>query len=311
MVSVIIPNYNNQKWLRTCIESCLAQKEYLKEVIIVDDHSTDQSWSILKKIQTEYPKIIKIFKNPDKGANSARNYGFSKSTGSFIQWLDSDDSILPGKFEAQIKALNEKRADIAYSDWLLDYYVDLKKTSSELKKCKAHDDFLYQLLIDNWKTPNAYLIRRKLASRLADGIGWNPKTIVGQDREYFTMAAILGATFIYVNGTYAVHNSWSKQSISAKYSQKKRQEVSISLFKKFRKAIETYEKDKDKKKHYLKQIDTNILYSLVWVDSQHYNQASKLFRINWKSINGLKIKFLMLLKIFDVNTFKLANYLIK
>ena len=88
------------------IESCLTQK-YLHEIIIVDDHSTDNSQEILTRLQKQNPEKTKIFKNPGKGGNNARNYGFSKSTGEYIQWLDADDFLLPGKFEHQIQAFEK------------------------------------------------------------------------------------------------------------------------------------------------------------------------------------------------------------
>ena len=98
IVSIIIPNYNNVKWLGDCLESCLLQKgEFKLEIIVVDDQSTDESWGILQNYQSEYPLQVFIYKNPEKGGNQARQYGFSKSNGNYIQWLDSDDQLLEGK----------------------------------------------------------------------------------------------------------------------------------------------------------------------------------------------------------------------
>src|SRR5579872_3830113 len=122
-ISVIIPNYQCEKWLSRTIDSCLQQNEYLKEVIVIDDHSTDQSWNLLSHYQSEYPGIIKIYRNKLKGGNNARNYGFELSEGEFIQWLDADDQLLPGKFAAQLDIFGKHAdTDIVYSDWKLDIY---------------------------------------------------------------------------------------------------------------------------------------------------------------------------------------------
>lgn len=212
-VSVIIPNFNNASWLPQCLDSCI-QQPLLKEIIVVDDHSTDKSWDILKNYLNKYPTYIKVFKNPDKGANHARNFGFEKATGNYIQWLDSDDILLPGKFEQQIKMLEQENADVAYSDFRNDYYENESYKRSEIKKSKKFNDFTEEILKDNWLACHSYLLRRKVAESLAGGKGWNPLTRVGQDREYFTMAALTNAKFVYVPGCFAVYNKWCESSIS-------------------------------------------------------------------------------------------------
>src|SRR5450432_3632597 len=158
LISVIIPNYNGEKWLSKTIDSCLQQKEYLHEIIVIDDHSTDGSWNVLSYYQSEYPDIIKIARNKSKGGNQARNYGFELSGGEFIQWLDVDDQLLPGKFAAQLDSFGKcADADIVYSDWRLDIYAGSGEIrSTEYKVQQQHEDFLLQLLIDNWSPPHNY-----------------------------------------------------------------------------------------------------------------------------------------------------------
>jgi hypothetical protein len=70
------------------------------------------------------------------------------------------------------------------------------------------------LLINNWSAPNNYLIKRAVAEKLRKMNAWNPATPVFQDREYFTMGAILGARFQYAAGNLSVYNRWSRQSVS-------------------------------------------------------------------------------------------------
>ena len=184
-ISVIIPNYNCSQWLPKVIQSCLIQK-HLHEIIIVDDHSTDNSWKILSELQKQNPEKIKVFKNLEKGGNNARNFGFSKSSGDYIQWLDADDFLLEGKFENQIKTFEQNSdTDIVYSDWYMDFYegkIDfLERKNYEYKK---YDDFTFELLADNWSANNSYLFKREIVQKLHENNGWNPKTKVAQDREY-------------------------------------------------------------------------------------------------------------------------------
>ncbi|WP_162340645.1 glycosyltransferase family 2 protein [Cyclobacterium salsum] len=95
LVSILIPNYNKSPYLRETLDSVLQQTYTNWECILVDDHSTDDSWKILE----EYANLdtrFKIFKRPENrqnGGNAARNFGFELSQGEFINWLDSDDVI--------------------------------------------------------------------------------------------------------------------------------------------------------------------------------------------------------------------------
>jgi len=215
-VSVIIPCYNCEKWLAATLASCIDQQPYLKEVIVVDDFSTDQSWAIISRWQADYPGLIKGYRNTTKGGNPARNYGFSLSTGEYIQWLDADDQIGRDKFRIQLEAFEkDAHADIVYSDWKLLTYEGEKIVSEEDFRGRPSDDYLYELLINNWAAPHCYLLKRAIAQRLHELQGWNPATAVLQDREYFTLAAAIGARFTYAPGFFAVYNRWNRSSVSA------------------------------------------------------------------------------------------------
>ncbi len=85
--SIIIPNYNKEKYIEECLQSItnqtLDKSKY--EVLVIDDGSTDNSLDIIKK----YP--VKLFHTERKGAGGARNLGIEKATGEYILFLDSDD----------------------------------------------------------------------------------------------------------------------------------------------------------------------------------------------------------------------------
>jgi glycosyltransferase involved in cell wall biosynthesis len=292
LISVIIPNYNGEKWLSKTIDSCLQQNEYLHEIIIIDDHSTDNSWNVLSQYQSEYPDIIKTVKNKFKGGNHARNYGFELSGGEFIQWLDADDQLLPGKFAEQLGIFGKHAdADIVYSDWQLDVYTrsgDLKST--EYKVQQQHEDFLLQLLIDNWSPPHNYLVRRHFAEKLQQINAWNPETPVFQDREYFTLAAIRGGKFQYGPGLFCVYNRWSSLSVSQ--NKGKRNSALLRLFSEFAEQIENSDKIGSlKKKQYRKVIVTNKLLTLVTRDNLLVRDKDmKLRNIDWAIIKNYRTK---------------------
>jgi glycosyltransferase involved in cell wall biosynthesis len=108
LVSILIPCHNNEAFVAEAIESALGQTYSNIEVIVVDDGSTDKSLQVIKN----YGDRIKWQAGPNRGACAARNTAFSLSQGEFIQFLDADDLLLPGKIEKQMPALLSGSADV-------------------------------------------------------------------------------------------------------------------------------------------------------------------------------------------------------
>lgn len=90
LISVIIPVYNVESYLCACVESVIAQIDVTKEIILVDDGSTDSSGRICDKYAEQYPFIRTVHKN-NSGLSGARNRGFEEASGDWIIFLDSDD----------------------------------------------------------------------------------------------------------------------------------------------------------------------------------------------------------------------------
>lgn len=109
LVSILVPNYNKALYLRESLNSVLTQTYSNWECIIVDDHSTDESWKIL----VEYAQIDKRFKinrRPEelpKGGNVCRNFALNHSQGDYILFLDSDDVLAPFCLDQRIKEIQE------------------------------------------------------------------------------------------------------------------------------------------------------------------------------------------------------------
>lgn len=94
LVSVIIPVFNTENFVRDCIKSILRQKLTDFELLLIDDHSTDSSYSICQEYEAKDPRV-RAFLNPRKGVSSARNYGISLARGQFVNFVDSDDWVDP------------------------------------------------------------------------------------------------------------------------------------------------------------------------------------------------------------------------
>lgn len=101
-VSVIIPTYNREKFIKAAVESVLKQSFTDFEIIIVDDGSKDSTKEIIASIKD--PRLIYVYQD-NKGRSNARNNALSLAKGRFITFLDSDDLYLDGKLELQVKYL--------------------------------------------------------------------------------------------------------------------------------------------------------------------------------------------------------------
>jgi hypothetical protein len=115
LVSTIIPVYNRPAQLREAVASVLAQDYRPIEIIIVDDGSTDDTYAVAQALAAQHLGIFRCVTQANAGPGVARELGRQLAQGEFIQYLDSDDILLPGKFAAQVGALQHNPdADAAY-----------------------------------------------------------------------------------------------------------------------------------------------------------------------------------------------------
>ncbi len=109
-ISVIIPVYNAASFLQKAVESAL-QFEEVKEILLIEDDSTDHSLAVCEILEREYDRV-QLFQHPDKanrGAGASRNLGLEKASQEFIAFLDADDYYLSNRFEAEKQIFkNEK-----------------------------------------------------------------------------------------------------------------------------------------------------------------------------------------------------------
>lgn len=94
LISVVVPVYNAEKFLRGTVQSIQAQTDLNYEIILVNDGSPDDSLSICRELETE-DKRIRVIDQPNKGVSAARNAGIRAARGAFISFVDSDDFIRP------------------------------------------------------------------------------------------------------------------------------------------------------------------------------------------------------------------------
>lgn len=110
-VSVIIPVYNIEKYLRQCLESACTQTLEEIQVIAVDDGSTDGSAAICRELMEKYPGKLEYYHKENGGSASARNLGLEHARGEYIGFIDSDDWVEPDMYEKMYQSALRHNAD--------------------------------------------------------------------------------------------------------------------------------------------------------------------------------------------------------
>lgn len=137
-ISIIVPIYNAERYLRKCLDSLVNQTKKELEFILVNDGSTDTTEDIIK---TYKDKRIKYFKNKNQGIGKTRNFGIEKSTGKYIMFVDSDDYLEKNACEILYNKAINTNSDLVVCDFYKVYkneeleevrLIDFKQTS--LKK---------------------------------------------------------------------------------------------------------------------------------------------------------------------------------
>ncbi len=120
MISIIIPVYNSEKYLRKCLDGCLAQTCQEIEIIAIDDGSTDNSGEILDEYMRRESRI-KVIHQTNQGVAAARNTGIQNAQGEYLIHLDSDDYCEKEMIEELYDCAIKNNADIVICDYFVNY----------------------------------------------------------------------------------------------------------------------------------------------------------------------------------------------
>ena len=120
MISIIVPVYNTEKYLRRCIDSVLAQTYQDFELLLIDDGSKDSSGAICDEYAAQDARV-RVFHKENGGVSSARNVGLDNARGEWITFVDADDWIESDMLELLLRKGEETGADIVMGDLLFAY----------------------------------------------------------------------------------------------------------------------------------------------------------------------------------------------
>lgn len=210
-VSIVIPCYNCTEHISDAVNSALDQDHENIEIICVNDGSTDETPQLLESIKAKAAGKIQVFHNENRGASTARNFGLSKSTGAFIQFLDADDLMVKNKLSVQLNAF-ENTTDFIVSD-RKEVSDDLTETISEITFKKFAENFLESAITEMTGMTGAPLYRKKCIEEIN---GYNPDLETAQDWDFHIRLILNGARGLYVPGFYYL-NRKLKISLSSDY----------------------------------------------------------------------------------------------
>ena len=148
LISIIVPVYNVEKYLRKCIESIINQTYENLEIILIDDGSTDESGEICDEVKNKDKRIIVIHKK-NGGLSDARNVGIDNANGKYITFIDSDDYVEKNYIELLYNTISQYDADMSIVSHRVIYEKNNIDKSTGKVFCATKQEILKMLLYDN------------------------------------------------------------------------------------------------------------------------------------------------------------------
>ncbi len=200
MISIVMPVFNAEEYLKKSIESILRQTYPAWELIIIDNGSEDDSYRICQEYAKNEERILVLHQYQNKGVSAARNLGVEKATGNYITFLDADDWVAPDYLEQLIQTAKSTQADMLVCEYKKVYDAD-RKMEEETRgqqqgfaaKAYNKEDYIKQCLLEGYT--HCWGVLYKLS--LLEGIRFPARVTIGED-VLFLIDTVLQAEKIVV-----------------------------------------------------------------------------------------------------------------
>jgi Glycosyl transferase family 2 len=207
-VTIGIPVFNCETWVATAIQSALEQTWPDKEIIVVDDGSTDRSGEICKSFGSR----ILFVQQPNRGGNAARNQICRLASGEWIQFLDADDYLKPDKVRSHLDSCARPiDADILCSATIFEDWRNGKLASQKVDVLKEGCDWVALWLTTSVPLTGGCLWRRQALEKIG---GWNEQIRCNQEYELYFRALQKNLRFQVAGAPLSVHRIWSEKTVS-------------------------------------------------------------------------------------------------
>jgi len=211
LVSILIPAYNAAQWIDSAIQSAAAQTWSRKEIIVVDDGSSDETASIVKARGSG----VKLVRQENRGAASARNSALAVAQGDYIQWLDADDLLGKDKIATQLKAADGASSRTLFSSSFGSFYIHPDRAfyvPTGLWRDLSPVEWLIEKFSTNtWMNPAVWLVSRDLTEAAGP---WNPIISLDDDGEYFSRIIAASDFVRFVPEARCYYRQWNPWSLS-------------------------------------------------------------------------------------------------
>lgn len=200
LVSILIPAYNAEAWIADTIRSAIGQTWPRQEIIVVDDGSSDKTFTVARQFASENVVVIT---RENQGAAATRNHAYSLCQGDFIQWLDADDLLSPDKVKKQVEAAVEigDNRTLLSSGWgYFAYRSEEAEFSPTSLWCDLSPvDWLVRKMGENLHMQTAtWLTSRELTEAAGP---WDARLFVDDDGEYFCRVLLASHGVRFVPGS--------------------------------------------------------------------------------------------------------------
>jgi len=197
LVSILIPAYNSEEWIADTLLSAIAQTWERKEIIVVDDGSSDRTAEVARRFASDQVTVVST---ENGGAAAARNHALRISQGDYIQWLDADDLLAPDKIERQLAALGkgESKRILLSSQWGYFSYRTNRARFVATSLCEdlSPVEWLLRKMSENLHMQTGtWLTSRELTEAAGP---WDTRLIGDDDGEYYcrVLMASQGTRFV-------------------------------------------------------------------------------------------------------------------
>jgi GT2 family glycosyltransferase len=215
LVSVIIPCKNGADWLADAIESCLRQTWKDREIIVIDDGSTDASLHVARRYESA---AVIVLRSERSGASAARNVGIARARGDFIQFLDADDLLDPDKLRIQIERLaHGPELSVASGAWTR-FRSDPGEATFTVEPV-WRDFSPADFLIASWQgggmMPNfVWLTPRGV---IANAGPWNETLSLNDDGEFFSRVVLASSQILFCANARGYYRSAADTTLSRRH----------------------------------------------------------------------------------------------
>ena len=229
LVSILIPAYNAEAWISDSLRSAIAQTWERKEIIVVDDGSTDRTLAVARQFESDQLRVVR---QGNQGAAAARNKAFSLSRGDYIQYLDADDLMGFDKISRQMEALGQSpnRRTLLSGSWgkFMHRYYRTKFIPSALWCDLSPVEWLTRKMqLNLYMQTASWLVSRELAE--AAGV-WDTRLLGDDDNEYFCRVLLASGGVRFVPQAKVYYRKSGPSSLSyIGYSNRKLEAQWISM----------------------------------------------------------------------------------